>query len=144
TAKPARPLVALGLALALAEGAGFLESYFVDYPAAAQPQFDGGAGEALRIAFAARLENEPLYAPDSFFIFDGTYFQFWGDLDPVRFRQVGLEGLGIHRASPNAQYPPGSLVILPGGMRPFRQPAELVGTAARTGGGVAYSVWRAQ
>ena len=143
TSKPSRALVALGLCLALAEGAGFLESYFVDYPPAAQPQFDGGAGEALRLAFAARQGDEPLYAPDSFFIFDGTYLQFWGDLDPVRFRQVGLEGLGIHRWRPDSQYPPGSLVILPGSMRPFGGPATLVGTAPRTGGGVAFSVWKA-
>ncbi|MHB8419050.1 MAG: ArnT family glycosyltransferase [Myxococcales bacterium] len=141
-ANPARALVALGLGLALVEGGTFLHDYFVDYPPAAQPNFDGGAGEALRIAFAARRGDEPLYAPDGFFVFDGTYFQFWGDLDPVRFRQVGLEGMGIHRAGRGGQYPPGSLVILPGGMRPFSQPAELVGTAERSGGGVAFSVWR--
>lgn len=141
-AAPAPLAVAALLALALAEGAGFLTSYFIDYPPAAQGQFDGGAGEALRIAFAARHGDEPLYAPDGFFIFDGTYFQFWGDLDPVRFREVGLDGMGIHRYRAGAPLPAGALVVLPGGMRPYGQPADLVGEAPRTGGGVAFSVWR--
>jgi 4-amino-4-deoxy-L-arabinose transferase-like glycosyltransferase len=86
------------LMAALFEGAQDLTLYFTDYAKTQERIWDGDCGAALKIAFAHRGPDEPLYLPVDFFWLDGTYVKFWGDLDPVRVRSVGLEGMGIHRA----------------------------------------------
>src|SRR5262249_42729830 len=62
------PALALAVAVAGGEGAFFLQRYFTEYPARAQQNFDQGMGDALTIAFAARQNEEQIYAPAQFFM----------------------------------------------------------------------------
>jgi 4-amino-4-deoxy-L-arabinose transferase-like glycosyltransferase len=136
SARPPRLLLALFCAGALLEGGLYLYDYFAIYPGAIEEfhlswwpltGLDQGIGQALQVAFKARSGETPLYVPKEFLMFDGSFLDFYGDLDPVRLRQVGLDGMGIHllRSDP---YEPGALFIIPGTAK-AQQPAELVGTS---------------
>jgi hypothetical protein len=152
TAHPSRLLRALACAAALAEGGLYLYYYFVFYPvelAGFQLSWwplqglDQGVGGALQVAFKARSGETPLYVPETFFLFDGSFLDFYGDLDPVRLRSGGLGGFGIHALKPGP-LPPGALFINAGTAKP-EQNAELIGTSGHRAdsGAPFWSVYRA-
>jgi 4-amino-4-deoxy-L-arabinose transferase-like glycosyltransferase len=135
-ARPSRSLLALGCAWALFEGGLYLYAYFAIYPHAIEDShealyplsgMDRDVGRALQVAFKARSGETPLFVPGEFLIFDGTFLDFYGDLDPIRLRHVGYEAMGIHPLQ-GAHYASGTLFILPGSGPPG-QPAQLVGTS---------------
>jgi hypothetical protein len=144
-AHPARWVLALLIGGVLLEGAQDLTLYFGDYASTVRRQRsfeDDNAGEALTIAFAARKGEEPLYVPHMFFQTYGTYLEFYGDLDPVRRRTVGLEGMGILEAERPINPDLGGLVITRLG-RPPPVAADLVGTTQTPElGGPSWQVWR--
>ena len=141
-ARPPRAALAFVLGLALLEGGIFLGHYFGDYAQRSQGSFDGGAGEALRVVFAARREGEPLYLSPEIFGLQNTYIEFWGSLDQRELAEKGPDGLGIHRLwGGQGNLPSGALVVSRGAYPP-RQPAERIGESDGLGGGVPYSVYR--
>jgi 4-amino-4-deoxy-L-arabinose transferase-like glycosyltransferase len=149
-ARPDRGLVALACAVALSEGAVYLNDYFINYPRQIEENesnlmlgFDQGMGRALQIAFRARQGEGSICLPDSFFTWYGTYPKFYGDLDPVRVRKVRLDGVGIHSLKP---WPldSGSIFVLPGSTVP-PQSAQPLGTSDRLKGAEPFwSIYRAQ
>jgi hypothetical protein len=142
--RPRAGLLAALTAFALLEAAQVLDRYFTDYPAIAQPAFDGGVGEALRIAAAAREPSTPVFAPRRFYRFGAISVRFWMDVDPARARTEGLAPLGFHELRATRSYPPGAILILPGlASVPGGQPAELIGFSLSVGdGSVLFSVYR--
>jgi 4-amino-4-deoxy-L-arabinose transferase-like glycosyltransferase len=139
-ARPSRAILIAATVGALAEGALFVTSYFVDYAPSSVDAFDGGRGEALQLAFAARQHDEPLYVPGDMFAYGGIHLGFYGDLDPVRLRAAGPGAFGI---SPSGapSYPPGSIVVLPGAQRPPGQ-SEPIAVAHALDGRTLYSLFR--
>src|SRR5262249_47404552 len=108
------PALALAVAVAGGEGAFFLERYFTEYPARAQQNFDRGMGDALSIAFAARQNDEEIYAPAQFFMAKAVFISFFGAIDPRRHVKETVDQLGIRHLPDNGPVPRGALVILPG------------------------------
>jgi len=108
------PALALAVAVAGAEGAFFFDRYFTEYPARVQSHFDEGMGEALRIAFAARQGDEPIYAPAHFFMAKAVFISFHGAIDPERHVKETPDQLGIIHLPERGPVPRGALVILPG------------------------------
>lgn len=127
SARPARGLIAVGLAAMCLESALFVRHYFVDYPAISERFFDGGVGRALRVAFSARNGDAPLFVPKSFFDTSGTYLEFWGGLDPARRRTENWPAFGIWAAGSLPSYPSGALVILSANEK-STQAADSIGT----------------
>jgi 4-amino-4-deoxy-L-arabinose transferase-like glycosyltransferase len=130
-AQPSAALVALLLGACVYEGATMVLKYFDDYPVTFEREnpggWDGGVGRAIQLAVASREEGEPLYLPSSFFDFDGILVGFWGDLDPRRFRQSGLDAFDIHRAIDSQGLAAGTLWMTDGQHGP-PFPADPVGS----------------
>jgi hypothetical protein len=142
--RPSPALLAALTVFPLLEAAQLLDRYFVDYPALAQPAFDRGIGEALRVAAAARGPSTQVYVPRAFFGFGETVLRFWMDVDPERARTEGLAGLGFHELHSTRSYPPGAIVVVPGlASVPGGQPADVVGLSCSLGDrSVLFSVHR--
>jgi hypothetical protein len=152
TAHPSQEILAILCGWALLEGGLFLYDYFAIYPGAIEDShqasfpllgLDQGMGRALQIAFKARTGETPLFVPEQFFTFSGTLIDFYGDLDPVRLRQVGLEMMGVHLLQ-RTHYSPGMLFILPGTESPGQR-ATLLGSSGSSlrPGPPFWSVYRA-
>jgi len=139
-ARPSRAVLIAATVAALFEGAVFVTSYFVDYGPTSVDAFDGGRGDALELAFAARKNDEPLYVPGGMFEYGGLHFGFYGDLDPVRLRTSGPGAFGI-QGTGAASYPAGSIVVLPGTQRPPGQ-SDPIAVAKGLDGRTFYSLFR--
>ncbi len=109
-----RWLPALAVAGALLEGGQDLWLYFDGFALAQERSLDGVEGAAMQIVTANRRGKEDaVYLPPSFFEWNGTHIEFWGDVDPTKRREQGFAAVGFHHANEPTRIP-GSIVVTPG------------------------------